>query len=163
MFCNQTGAARVPFSGRVKGSRTERPPSWEVGGGGGGAFANSLGVPSPFFPGILLFRKPSQTQGKLSVFEKNDGGESTPRNTPTLVQLRTPEPNCCADLSGVAPHAGIAQYHGVVVKYWFGKRTQVAVHAPAWKVLCCTSSCHGKTFSETPLKLNATASKRIPG
>ena len=30
-------------------------------------------VPSPFFPGILLFRKPSKTQGKQPVFEKNDG------------------------------------------------------------------------------------------
>ena len=34
-----------------------------------------VGVPSPFFPGILLFRKPSQTQGKQPVFEKNDGRE----------------------------------------------------------------------------------------
>ena len=34
-----------------------------------------LGVPSPFFPGILLFRKPSKTSGKQLVFEKNDGGK----------------------------------------------------------------------------------------
>ena len=27
----------------------------------------------PFLPGILLFRKPSKTQGKHPVFEKNDG------------------------------------------------------------------------------------------
>ena len=32
-----------------------------------------LGVPSPFFPGILLFRTPSKTQGKQPVFETNDG------------------------------------------------------------------------------------------
>ena len=32
-----------------------------------------LGVPSPFFPGILPFRKPSTTQGKQPVFGKNDG------------------------------------------------------------------------------------------
>ena len=28
---------------------------------------------SPFFPGILLLRKPSKPQGKHLVFEKNDG------------------------------------------------------------------------------------------
>ena len=44
-----------------------------------------LGVPSPFFPGILLSRKPPESQGKRrSVFEKNEGWkrmekESTPR------------------------------------------------------------------------------------
>ena len=32
-----------------------------------------LGVPSPFVPGILLFRKPSKPKGKQPVFEKNDG------------------------------------------------------------------------------------------
>ena len=32
-----------------------------------------LGVTFPFFPGILLLRKPSKTQGKRPVFEKNDG------------------------------------------------------------------------------------------
>ena len=32
-----------------------------------------LGVPSPFFPGILLFRKPSKAWGKPPVFEENDG------------------------------------------------------------------------------------------
>ena len=32
-----------------------------------------LGVTSPFFPGILLFRKPSNIQGRQLVFEKNDG------------------------------------------------------------------------------------------
>ena len=32
-----------------------------------------LGVPSPFFPGILLFRKQSTTRGKQPVFEKIDG------------------------------------------------------------------------------------------
>ena len=33
----------------------------------------NLEVPFPFFPGILLFRKPSNTQGKQPVFENNDG------------------------------------------------------------------------------------------
>ena len=42
----------------------------------------NLGVPSPFFPGILLFRKPSKAQGnsrflKRTMVEKN--WESTPR------------------------------------------------------------------------------------
>ena len=32
-----------------------------------------LGVPSPFFPGILLSRKPPETQGKRLVLEKIDG------------------------------------------------------------------------------------------
>ena len=32
-----------------------------------------LGDTSPFFPGILLFRKPSEPQGKQLVFEKNNG------------------------------------------------------------------------------------------
>ena len=33
-----------------------------------------LGVTPPFFPGILLSRKPPKTLGKRrSVFEKNDG------------------------------------------------------------------------------------------
>ena len=31
-----------------------------------------LGVPSPFFPGILGFSKSSKTQGKQPVIEKND-------------------------------------------------------------------------------------------
>ena len=35
-----------------------------------GAFGH---LPFALFPGILLFRKPSNTQGKLPVFEKNDG------------------------------------------------------------------------------------------
>ena len=34
---------------------------------------NFLGVTSPFFPGILLSRKPPKTLGKWLVFEKNDG------------------------------------------------------------------------------------------
>ena len=34
---------------------------------------SSLGVTSPFFPGILLSRKPPTTLGKWLVFEKNDG------------------------------------------------------------------------------------------
>ena len=33
----------------------------------------TLGVPSPFFPGILLSRKPPDFQGKRLVFGKNDG------------------------------------------------------------------------------------------
>ena len=32
-----------------------------------------LGVASPFFPGILLSRKPQNTLGKWLVFLKNDG------------------------------------------------------------------------------------------
>ena len=32
-----------------------------------------LGVPSPFLPGILLSRKPPESQGKRLVFEKHDG------------------------------------------------------------------------------------------
>ena len=32
-----------------------------------------LGDTSPFFPGILLFRKPADTKGKQLVFEKNHG------------------------------------------------------------------------------------------
>ena len=32
-----------------------------------------LGVPSPFFRGILLSSKPPKTQGKRPVFGKNDG------------------------------------------------------------------------------------------
>ena len=44
---------------------------------------NIIGVPSPFFPGILLFTKPSNTQGhsrnlKRTMVENN--GESTTRN-----------------------------------------------------------------------------------
>ena len=37
--------------------------------------SKTLAVPSPFFPGILLFRKPPDTlPGKTDpVFEKNDG------------------------------------------------------------------------------------------
>ena len=31
------------------------------------------GDTSPFFPGILLSRKPSEPQGKQLAFEKNDG------------------------------------------------------------------------------------------
>ena len=48
-----------------------------------GLTSRILGVTSPFFPGILLSRKPSETQGKRIRFlermmvEKN--GESTPR------------------------------------------------------------------------------------
>ena len=41
-----------------------------------------LGVPSPFFPGILLSRKPPKTKGKLLVFEKNDGWTEWTRNQP---------------------------------------------------------------------------------
>ena len=41
---------------------------------------NTLGVPSPFFAGILLFRKPSKSLGKLPVFEKNDGLKEWTRN-----------------------------------------------------------------------------------
>ena len=33
----------------------------------------TLGVPSPFFPGILLSRKPPDTQGKWPVLEKKHG------------------------------------------------------------------------------------------
>ena len=36
-----------------------------------GFYGNSRGT-SPCFPGILLFRKPSNTQGKQPVFAKND-------------------------------------------------------------------------------------------
>ena len=32
-----------------------------------------LGVASPFFPGILLFRKPSKNQDKHPVFGQSDG------------------------------------------------------------------------------------------
>ena len=51
-----------------------------------GANPMDLGQPSPFFPGILLLlRKPSEAQGKLQVFGRNDGRkewlESTPRRT----------------------------------------------------------------------------------
>ena len=45
-----------------------------------------LGVPSPFFPGILLFRKPSKTQGKqirLLTRTMVKNGESTPRTLGT--------------------------------------------------------------------------------
>ena len=41
-------------------------------------------LPFPFFPGVLLFRKPSKTQGKQPVLEKNMKRmekESTPRET----------------------------------------------------------------------------------
>ena len=38
-----------------------------------GAGPTFLGGTSPFFPGILLSRKPSELQGKQPVFEKNDG------------------------------------------------------------------------------------------
>ena len=37
-----------------------------------------LGVRPPFFPGILLLRKPPETQGKRLVIEKN--GKSPPRH-----------------------------------------------------------------------------------
>ena len=45
-------------------------------------FLIPLGVPSPFVPGILLFGKPSKTQGKQAVFEKNDGVKEWKRNQP---------------------------------------------------------------------------------
>ena len=38
----------------------------------------NLGVPSPFFPGILLFRKPTKTQGKQRTMAERTG-EPTPR------------------------------------------------------------------------------------
>ena len=42
-----------------------------------------LGVPSGFFPGILLSRKPPESQGKRrSVLEKKDGCEEWARNQP---------------------------------------------------------------------------------
>ena len=47
----------------VKGHGKEHVP---------GGTPTSLGVPPPFFPGILLSRKPPETQGKRPVFEKND-------------------------------------------------------------------------------------------
>ena len=40
-----------------------------------------LKLPSPFFPGILLFRKPSKTQGKHPVLKRmmvEQNGESSP-------------------------------------------------------------------------------------
>ena len=36
-------------------------------------FRKSLGLPSPFFPGILLVRKPSKTQGNSAGFGKERG------------------------------------------------------------------------------------------
>ena len=46
----------------------------------------SEGEASPFFPGILVFRKPSTTQAKRPVVEKkewfNKNGESTLRQIP---------------------------------------------------------------------------------
>ena len=44
---------------------------------------NFLSVPSPFFPGILLFKKPSNTQGKQPVLKGamvEKSGESTARS-----------------------------------------------------------------------------------
>ena len=41
-----------------------------------------LGVPVPFFPGILLSTKPPETQGKRAVFGKNDGLKAWKRNQP---------------------------------------------------------------------------------
>ena len=37
------------------------------------ALGVGLGLPSPFFPGILLSSKPPKTLGKWLVFEKNSG------------------------------------------------------------------------------------------
>ena len=52
-----------------------------------------LGLPSPFFPGILLCRKPSKTQGKQMVcfgkerWLKRMEKESTPRQGKPLIFL----------------------------------------------------------------------------
>ena len=50
------------WSGRVS-SRARKPAREAI----------NLGEASPFFPGIFLFRKPSNTQEKQLVLEKHDG------------------------------------------------------------------------------------------
>ena len=66
---------------------TFRPGPWRWGRGCLSVSSSSpmsfLGLPSPFFAGVLLFRKPSKTQGncwflKRTMVENN--GESTPRS-----------------------------------------------------------------------------------
>ena len=52
-----------------------RSPSFyhgDLANEGFGKEGTHLRVPSPFFPGILLFRKPPETQGKRQVIEKNN-------------------------------------------------------------------------------------------
>ena len=78
-------AARAPAAS-PSSSRTPGTNAFSVGAGiwvciKTGEPQNSRAT-SPFFPGILLFRKPSKTQGdswslKRTMVEKN--GESTPR------------------------------------------------------------------------------------
>ena len=58
---------------RRKETKTESVLMSSHGGSQHAQKHHVLGVPSPFFPGILLFRKPSKTQGKQLVVEKNDG------------------------------------------------------------------------------------------
>ena len=60
-----------PFFGVVGSAETpqHQPPKLDQGLIGP-LLALFLGVPSPFFPGILLFRKPSKTQGETAGFGK---------------------------------------------------------------------------------------------
>ena len=53
------------------------------------------GVPSPFFPGILVATKPrktTQNPGKQLVFDKNDGGKEWKRNQALELQTKPPTP-----------------------------------------------------------------------
>ena len=95
-----------------------------------------LGVPSPFFPGILLSTKPPKTLGKQLVFEKKKNGESTPRR--------------------VRLYGGCSQgpSHGMTIQ----KPTK-QMRAPTWEKLPIIRG--PGTLKSTPIKRNL--SRRLPG
>ena len=80
------GFLLVPFKGQSKGGPLEKRPEPRVTRRQGGVFSfisvdcglrvgdrEACELASPFFPGILLSRKPPKRLGKQLVFEKSDG------------------------------------------------------------------------------------------